>query len=107
MIQSKIDIRQPEPQPISDMKLIAPTLSPTIGNTNVSGSACPFEVGEIAVFESWFRFEKYISRVHPIHIEYWGHWGICPFIYKATIEQKKQWWNSGEYEVMIEDLHCH
>ena len=38
MIQSKIDIRQPEPQPIGDMKLIVPASSPTIGNTNVIGS---------------------------------------------------------------------
>ena len=38
MIQSKIDIRQPEPQPISDMKLIDPSSTPTIGNTPVVGS---------------------------------------------------------------------
>ena len=32
---------KPKPQPISDMKLIIPTVSPTIGNTIVSGSASP------------------------------------------------------------------
>ena len=72
----------------------------------VSGSACPFILGEIAVFESWFRFEIYISRVIQIHIDYWGQGGI-PKITKATLEQKKQWWDSGEYEVVIEELHCH
>lgn len=72
----------------------------------VSGSACPFELGEIAVFESWFRFEKYISRVMQIHIDYYGQGGI-PIITKATLEQKQLWYENGEYEIVIEQLHCH
>jgi hypothetical protein len=34
---------QPEPQPNSDMKLIVPTSSPTIGNTHVVGSTVDLE----------------------------------------------------------------
>ncbi len=64
---------------------------------------CPFEIGEIAVFESWFRFEKYISQVTQIHIDYYGQ-GWMPTITKATAEQKKLWYENGKYEIVIEEL---
>lgn len=61
---------------------------------------CPFELGEIAVFESSMRNETYISRIMQVHIDYWGNGGI-PNITKATTEQKKMWWENGEYELII------
>ncbi len=63
---------------------------------------CPFKEGEIAVFESYFRFEKYISRVRLIHLENWGS-GWLPDIYKATNQQKELWYNSEKHEVILEE----
>jgi hypothetical protein len=74
--------------------------NPVILVGDVIGSACPFEIGEIVVFESWFRFEIYISRVMQIHIDYWGN-GCAPTMTKATLEQKQQWYDNGEYEMVI------
>lgn len=70
------------------------------------GSTCPFEVGEIVVFESWIRFEIYICIVMQIHIDYWGNGGM-PTMTKATLQQKQQWYENGEYEMVIGSLHCH
>ncbi len=67
-------------------------------------SACPFEVGEIVIFESWFRFEIYIGRVMQIHIDYWGNCGM-PTMTKATLQQKQQWYENGEYEMVIGSLY--
>lgn len=64
---------------------------------------CPFEVGEIAVFRSHFRFETFISRVTPLQIEFWGK-AMAPEMIKATPEQKRLWFENGEYELIIEDL---
>lgn len=64
---------------------------------------CPFVLGEIAVFESWMRFEKYISTIQQVHIDYWGS-GIIPIITKATLEQKKLWYENGKYEIVIGEL---
>lgn len=64
---------------------------------------CPFEVGEIAVFRSHFRFETYISRVTWIHVEYWGT-SMVPEMIKATPEQKRLWFENGEDELIIEDF---
>lgn len=61
---------------------------------------CPFEVGEIVVFESSFRFETYIAQVQSIHLEYWGC-GWLPQITKATPEQKQAWYENGKYELVI------
>ena len=47
--------RLPEPQPIGDMKLIVPTVSPAIGNTTVMGSTA--SIGEI----------EGINRVHHLN----------------------------------------
>lgn len=69
-------------------------------------NVCPFKEGEIAVFESWMRFEVYISRVMSIHIESWER-GFCwngPMITKATPEQKKLWYENDNYELVIEEL---
>jgi hypothetical protein len=66
----------------------------------VISSDCPFEVGEIVVFESWLRCELYISRVMQIHIDYWGN-GCMPTMTKATLEQKQQWYENGQYEMVI------
>jgi len=64
---------------------------------------CPFELGEIAVFESAMRFEKFISRIREIHIEYWGFGGM-PQITKATDEQKRLWYENGEFELILEKI---
>lgn len=89
---------------IEEQKLNKPIQS-NLHKVGVIGSACPFEVGEIVVFESWFRFEIYISRVMQIHIDYWGN-GAMPTMTKATLHQKKQWYENGEYEMVIGSLHC-
>lgn len=62
---------------------------------------CIFTVGEIAVFESWLRREIYIGRVMQVHIDYPG---IGPQLLKATTEQKKVWYESGEHELIIGQL---
>lgn len=61
---------------------------------------CPFKVGELAVFESYMRYEVYISRVLQVHIDDYGS-GMIPNIIKATLEQKKQWYDNEEYELVI------
>jgi hypothetical protein len=70
----------------------------------VNNCDCPFKIGEVAVFKSWFRFEVYITKVLPIHIEYWGE-GWLPEIKKATIEQKQMWYDNDNYELVIEELY--
>lgn len=62
---------------------------------------CPFQVGEIVVFESTMRMERYIARLQPMHIVYWGA-GFIPKITKATTEQKQMWYENGEEEMILE-----
>lgn len=61
-----------------------------------------FEEGEIAVFESVFRREIYITRVQSFHLEENGY--AEPKIIKATQEQKALWYNSNQFEVVIEEM---
>ena len=61
---------------------------------------CPFKLNEIAVFESYFRFEIYISRIMQVHIDYFGN-GAIPKIRKASLEEKKLWYDCGDYELVI------
>lgn len=61
---------------------------------------CPFVEGEIAVFKSSFRQETYISKVQQIHIDYWNS-GWIPEISKATLEQKQQFYENNDYELVI------
>jgi hypothetical protein len=56
-VQSQIKNVKPEPQPNSDMKLIDPTSSPTIGNTNVGGRC-----GQIRKTSKRFDLEKKMWR---------------------------------------------
>lgn len=65
--------------------------------------SCPFKLGEIAVFESWFRREVYISRIMQVHIDYYLDAGI-PTIRKATKEEKKMWYENENHELVIEEL---
>jgi hypothetical protein len=58
-----------------------------------------FKLGEIVVFESGFRFQTFISQIREIHLEYPY---LCPYR-KATPEEKKLWYESGEREVVIEE----
>ncbi len=61
---------------------------------------CPFELGEIVIFKSYFRFEYYIARIQQIHIDYWGS-GMIPTIRKATPYQKQLFYESGKHEVVL------
>lgn len=47
-----------------------------------------YELDEIVVFESCYRREVFISQIQQVHID---HPHLIT-IYKATLEQKKQWY---------------
>lgn len=68
----------------------------------MENTKCPFELGEIVVFESSIRFETYISRIRQFHIDYYDS-GAIPTITKATLEQKEAWFNCGKYELILEE----
>jgi hypothetical protein len=61
----------------------------------------PYSLGDIVVFDSSHRQEKYIGQIEEIHIKHWGT-KLIPSVSDATIEQKKLWYESGEKEVIIE-----
>ena len=89
---------------MEESKEVSKTTSEAGRSAFVSISDCPFEVGEIAVFTSYMRFEKYISRVMQVHLDYWGS-GMIPEISKATNEEKKAWFDNDNYELVIEEIH--
>lgn len=62
---------------------------------------CPFAVGEIAHFDCPYRKEKYIARIEKRHIDKWGT-RLIPVITRATTEQKQQWYEKGDHELILE-----
>jgi hypothetical protein len=61
---------------------------------------CPFKNGELVVIDSYLRREVWVTRIYPIHIEYWGT-GIIPKIRAATTEEKRLWYENGEHEYIL------
>lgn len=63
-------------------------------------NTCPYNIGDIVVFDSPQRQEIYIAQIDERHIKYWGT-KLIPEISNATIQQKRMWYESGEKEIII------